>query len=157
MTVFGNYAHYYDLIYRDKDYEGEATYVDGLIRGHSSGARTLLELGCGTGRHAELLAQKGYEVVGLDLSDEMLKMANEKACAGATFMKGDIRQFSLGSQFDVAIALFHVVSYQVTNEGLLSTFKCVREHLKPGGLFRFRLLVWSGSPFREAGSSKCGL
>lgn len=74
MSAFGAYSRYYNLFYQDKDYPGEAEYVNGLIRKHHPGATTILDLGCGTGRHDLLLAKMGYEVTGVDRSEEMLSV-----------------------------------------------------------------------------------
>jgi hypothetical protein len=77
MSVFGNYARYYDLLNKDKDYEKEADYVHGLIQRYAPGSKTILDLGCGTGRHDFLLAEKGYSVTGIDMSEQMLSIAND--------------------------------------------------------------------------------
>jgi SAM-dependent methyltransferase len=74
-AVFDAYAAYYDLLYRDKDYAGEAEYVHRLIQRHRPGAKTILELGSGTGRHACELAKRGYAVTGIERSPEMLEKA----------------------------------------------------------------------------------
>jgi ubiquinone/menaquinone biosynthesis C-methylase UbiE len=63
-AVFADYARYYDLLYRDKDYAAEAEYVAGLIRKFHPAARSILELGSGTGIHASLPAEKGFTVHG---------------------------------------------------------------------------------------------
>ncbi|MDP3028836.1 MAG: class I SAM-dependent methyltransferase [Deltaproteobacteria bacterium] len=78
-TVFSNYARYYDLLYRDKDYAAEAEYVAGLIRKFHPSAESILELGSGTGKHALLLARKGFEVHGVELSEEMINIARSNA------------------------------------------------------------------------------
>ena len=143
MSVFGAYSRYYNLFYKDKDYAGEAEYVHGLIRQHRPGARSLLDLGCGTGRHAMLLAEKGYEVVGVDRSEEMLTVANahlaslEPHPASPLFHHGDIRTVRLNRTFDTVVSLFHVISYQNTNADLQAAFATVRKHLAPGGVFIF--------------------
>jgi len=137
MTVFGAYSRYYNLLYRDKDYSGEAAYVDGLIRTHLSSAESLLDLGCGTGRHALLLAERGYRVAGVDRSEEMLAAARSQPSPSATFHHGDIRTVRLGTGFDVVLSLFHVMSYQSSNEDLGAALATVRAHLRPGGIFIF--------------------
>lgn len=139
MSVFGNYSRYYDLLYRDKDYSGEADYVKALIEKHRPGARTVLDLGCGTGRHASLLAERGYEVVGVDRSPAMLAEARARAVSGGRteFVEGDLRTLRLQREFDVVISLFHVMSYQTTNADLLAALATLRAHLAPGGLFIF--------------------
>lgn len=137
MTVFGAYSRYYNLFYRDKDYVGEADYVHGLIQQYRPGARSLLDLGCGTGRHAPLLAQKGYNVTGVDRSEEMLAVANNFQSASVSFRLGDIRSVRLERTYDAVVSLFHVISYQTTNADLRNAFTTAREHLAPGGVFIF--------------------
>ncbi len=149
MSVFGNYARYYDLLYRDKDYVGEAQFIHRLIQTHAPDAQNILELGCGTGNHAVLLAKEGYQIHGVDFSQEMLQKADSRLCQLSPdlaprlqFSHGDIRQVRLNKTFDVVISLFHVISYQTTNDDLLAAFATVKEHLKPGGIFIFD--IWYG-------------
>ena len=79
MNQFGDlYSQYYDLLYSDKDYIGEVDYIDNLIKLHNKNVKTLLDMGCGTGKHAELFYEKGYKVHGIDLSEDMLKIANQR-------------------------------------------------------------------------------
>ena len=73
MIPFVTYARYYDLLYRDKDYATEAEYVARTVRAALPGACTVLELGCGTGRHGCLLASKGFYVHGIERSREMVE------------------------------------------------------------------------------------
>ena len=144
MSTFAKYAGYYDLMYRDKDYLGEVDFVSSLLKRHVPGCRTLCELGCGTGKHAALLAEMGYAVHGVDASVEMLEAAQARVAslppetAGRLhFSAGDARTCRLGNTFDAVLALFHVVSYQVTNEDLISMFNSAAAHLKSGGVFIF--------------------
>src|SRR5882672_7975309 len=111
MSVFKDYSAYYDLLYKDKDYAGEAAYIHDLIQRNSPGARTVLNLGCGTGNHDFLLADHGYEMIGL-----ARRKAEDGRRGGLSFQVGDARTAELGKTFDVVISLFHVMSYQVTNE-----------------------------------------
>ncbi len=117
-AVFADYARYYDLLYRDKDYAAETEYVAGLIRKFHPSARSILELGSGTGIHASLLAEKGFTIHGIERSAEMLARSQalaENMTAGhgqLTFSPGDIREICLNKRFDAVIALFHVISYQ---------------------------------------------
>ena len=78
VSIFENYAYYYDLLYSDKKYEEEVEYVNKLIQHFFTGAESLLELGCGTGVHAEYFAKCGYTVHGIDQSEAMLKLADER-------------------------------------------------------------------------------
>jgi len=143
MTVFGPYSRYYNLLYQDKDYVAEAAYVNGLIRKHLPAAASLLDLGCGTGKHCLLLAEMGYEVTGVDMSKEMLSVAASTIAslnpppAAIDFHQGDIRSIRLGRKYDVVTSLFHVMSYQTGNEDLQGALDTARAHLKPGGIFIF--------------------
>lgn len=144
MTVFGSYARYYDLLYRDKDYSAESQFVSRSIRKHAPRAKTLLELGSGTGMHACLLAQNSFKVHGIDRSEKMLDAAHARRRSlsnelqeSVTFSAGDVRKFDLHQTYDAVISLFHVVSYQVTNDDLLSMFQSVASHLSQGGIFLF--------------------
>ena len=147
--TFDSYARYYDLLYRDKDYKAEADYIAALIRRYRPDAHTILELGSGSGLHAILLSQKGFKVQGVERSEEMMRLAEKKLkkqpnskTSGLVFTQGDIRSIRLGKSFDAVIALFHVISYQTTNEDVIAAFQTAREHLNPGGLFIFD--VWYG-------------
>jgi SAM-dependent methyltransferase len=147
-AAFADYARYYDLLYRDKDYGAEAEYVANLIHKFHSSARSILELGSGTGTHASLLAEKGFTVHGIERSPQMLAQSltlTENKNAGhdrLTFAAGDIRQIRLNKRFDAVIALFHVISYQTTNEDVTAAFETARQHLNPGGVFIFD--AWYG-------------
>jgi SAM-dependent methyltransferase len=142
--VFDAYARYYDLLYRDKDYAGEAAYVATQLRRHAPQAKRLLELGCGTGAHAEHLARMGFAVHGIDQSDTMLVRAAERqatlpAQVGAliSFGPGNARSVRTGATYDAVISLFHVMSYQATDADLRAAFATAAAHLRPGGLFLF--------------------
>ena len=144
MTVFAGYSRYYDLLYRDKDYVGEARYVAELITRHAPAAREILEIGCGTGAHASEWAQMGFEVLGVDRSEGMLEAAEarratvEPAIAERlSFQEGDARTVRVGRRFGAVTSLFHVMSYQTTNNDIAAAFRTAREHLAPGGVFIF--------------------
>ncbi len=132
-----NYGRYYDLLYRDKNYEAEADYVSGLIRSASPGAKEILELGSGTGKHAALLCRKGMQVTGIERSAAMAEISNRKKVNGFRAVVGDISDFQLNQKFDAAISLFHVISYLNSNQQLVSCFKLVNQHLNADGLFIF--------------------
>lgn len=139
--VFDAYAAYYDLLYRDKDYPGEARYVHSLLRRHGVSDGDILELGCGTGKHAEQLGRLGFCVQGIDLSPSMVQIAKQRTPSDLTsrlkFEVGDARSARLNRHFDAAISLFHVASYQTTNEDLAGMFATAAAHLKTGGIFVF--------------------
>lgn len=142
--VFGlDYSAAYDALYVDKDYRAECDILHGLFLRAARPVRSVLDLGCGTGRHSVELAQRGYELVGIDLSEGMLEQARSRAKsegANATFMLGDIRHIQLDRRFDAVLSMFAVVGYQISNAAVRATFRNVRRHLEPGGVFVFD--VW---------------
>ena len=80
MKQFGNlYSQYYDLLYSDKDYIREVDYIIKLIKENIDHSKTLLDMGCGTGKHAELLSNKDFIVHGIDISEDMLKIAKKRS------------------------------------------------------------------------------
>jgi SAM-dependent methyltransferase len=135
--AFSKSAAYYDMLYRDKNYCREAAYINSLLQHYAPKVKTILEFGCGTGRHTKELAALGSDVLGVDISHEMLNQAEQLKVPGVTFMCGDMRSFHAGRTFDAVIAMFHVVSYLTTDSDLENAFKTVAEHLQSGGIFLF--------------------
>lgn len=149
MDNFGDYSAIYDLLYRQKDYAAEAAYVARTIRSVRPDATRILELGSGTGRHGRLLAGLGFRVHGIERSPGMVEVAQatsrDEGGLGAgsfTCEVGDLRTIALRSKFDAVVALFHVISYQTTDESLRTAFRVAYDHLAPAGVFLFD--VWHG-------------
>lgn len=145
MSNFQNYSACYDLLYADKNYPAEADYVARALKP----ARSVLELGSGTGRHGRLLAERGFDVLGVELSVEMAAEAQREGhlaapAGGGSFTceVGDLRCFRAGRRFDAVISLFHVISYQTSDDDLTAAFETAAEQLVPGGVFLFD--VWHG-------------
>jgi SAM-dependent methyltransferase len=134
---FELYSKYYDLIYQDKDYHAEANYVSNCIKSYSNNSESILEFGSGTGIHGLILQKKGYEIYGLERSEQMVQLAKSQ---GFSCEQSDITNFTLNKTFDVVLALFHVISYVNKNDSLIKVFKNAKDHLKSGGLFIFD--VW---------------
>lgn len=147
-AVFDAYAGYYDLLYQDKDYAGEARYIRGLLKRFASKSLAVLEIGSGTGRHALEFARMGYDVTGIERSGDMLKQARKLVGEARglrrppRFQSGDFQTFRAARRFDAALSLFHVVSYLPENGDVLAAFRNTRRHLKRGGTFIFD--VWYG-------------
>ncbi|MEE4216002.1 MAG: class I SAM-dependent methyltransferase [Xanthomonadales bacterium] len=141
MSVFDSYARYYDLLNKDKDYSAETRYVAKLIDRFGSAPCKLLDIGCGTGRHAELLFDEGFDMVGVDRSEAMVALAKAHH-SGMEFHVGDICNFQLGRRFQAVTALFHVFSYLTEENQLRAALKNIHEHLEPGGLMIFD--CWHG-------------
>jgi SAM-dependent methyltransferase len=137
---FKDYANYYNLLYKDKNYREEVDYINRLINKHNPGARTLIDLGCGTGNHAFEFERSGLHTTGVDLSAQMIAVANKnKAEKGseAVFYEGDIRSYRSGSRYDCVVSLFHVMSYQTTNADLSKAFDTAKQLMENDGIFIF--------------------
>jgi SAM-dependent methyltransferase len=140
VNSFGAYSKYYEFLYEDKNYQLEAEYIHRLLNKYSPAkTQSIFEMGCGTGKLAECLAKMDYKVHGIDLSESMLEKALERSKKLPQFQceMGDVRTFESQKQFDSVISIFHVMSYQNSNEDLLRAFLTANRHLKNGGLFIF--------------------
>lgn len=137
--IFDKYANYYDLLYYDKDYALEAEYISQIIKKYGEGTNTILDLGCGTGRHAELLTKKGFYVQGVDMSQKMIEHAKKRSENNnkLNFTVGNIQDFNFNKQYDTITALFHVMSYQNDDECVNKCLSNIYKHLKNNGIFVF--------------------
>lgn len=132
--VYGRSADAYDLIYDGigKDYRAEATEVAALVRDRRPGARTLLDVACGTGAHL-LHLQHDFAVAGVELSAHMADRARRRLPDVAVH-EGDMRLFDLGQRFDVVTCLFSSIGYARTPEDLDRALASMTRHLEPGGV-----------------------
>lgn len=143
MSVFQSYSQFYDSLYQTKDYKSEVKFIQTVIKKLSPiKVKEILSLGCGTCNHDILMAQKGYQITGLDQSPTMLSKAKMKIKStgllkNITLHQKDVRFFDMKRKFDFAMAMFNVIGYQTTNDDINSTFKNVSSNLKPSGLFLF--------------------
>ena len=99
--------------------------------------KTILDFGCGTGRHASLLVDKGYKVHGVDKSIQMLNIAKKLSKKKLSFSSSNTDGLKIKKKFDAIISIFHVMSYQIKNIELIKTFKIIKKHLVDGGVFIF--------------------
>lgn len=134
-------APIYDALMEEVDYRGWAFHVTEILSKQGIGPPArVLDLACGTGTATLLLAETGFDLIGLDLSKEMLEMARSKAEAKRAkieWMLGDMRRFKLDGPVDAAISLFDSINYLTEEPELLDCFACVRKSLRPGGMFLF--------------------
>jgi SAM-dependent methyltransferase len=137
MNNFDLYSKYYDLLYKDKNYNDEVDYILGLINQFSNKSQSIIELGCGSGNHAEFFQNHNYEITGIEQSEHLIKIAKDKNINNFTIVKGDITNFNLNIEFDIALSLFHVISYLTSNQLVYDCFINTHKHLKKDGLFIF--------------------
>lgn len=133
--MFSGSAELYDLIYSGfKDYPAEARELAALVRHAHPGARTVLDVACGTGEHARLLADEhGFAVDGLDLDPAFVEIARRKLPRGSVH-QGDMTSFALPRRYDVVLCLFSSIGYVRTLETVRRTLERFRAHLADGGI-----------------------
>ena len=138
----GRYAELYDLFYSDKPYAAEAAFVHDCFQKFGlSPIRKVLELACGTGRHALELDKSGYQITAMDRSPYMIEIARRRAAehnSRIVFAAGDMQQLPLAEkQFDAALCLFDSIGYLKTDKALRAALAAIWNHLRPNGLFIF--------------------
>lgn len=146
--MFARSARLYDAVYATmKDYRAEAERVHELVQARRPGARTLLDVACGTGAHLEHLAQH-YDVEGLDLDPDMLAVARERL-PGVPLHEADMAAFELGRTFDAVVCLFSSIAYVRAVDRLERAVASMAAHLQPGGVLVIEPWVlpeqWDGS------------
>lgn len=145
MENFKEYSYYYDAFYGDKDYRGEAECIKKLFNQYGKDISKVISFGCGTGKHDFELNKLGYHMTGIDLSSEMVEIAKKNAAIAGTdekFIVADIREFEPSDCYDAVVSLFHVMSYQNSNDDVISSFRTARKCLSKGGIFIFD--AWYG-------------
>jgi SAM-dependent methyltransferase len=132
--MFSASAEFYDLIYSTfKDYAREAAQIASLLRRLNPHCQSILDVACGTGEHARLLAAHGFVVDGLDLDPAFVHIAKQKHAAGR-FFEADMSDFHLSHRYDAVLCLFSSIGYLQTLDRVSRAFTCFREHLAPGGV-----------------------
>jgi ubiquinone/menaquinone biosynthesis C-methylase UbiE len=149
VLMYTDAARFYDLIHdalgRDPDAEADVFITE--IRRRCASARTLLDVACGTGANLPRFAES-FTVEGLDTSDEMLALAQER-CPEVPFVRADMRSFNLGRRFDAVVSLFSGIGYLTEEPDLRQAIFTMAAHLNPGGVLMLEGWIepdqWLGS------------
>ncbi|OOE04998.1 SAM-dependent methyltransferase [Anoxybacillus kestanbolensis] len=137
--TYERFASWYDQLMSDAPYDAWCALVERTVTSYHNGKR-LLDLGCGTGELAIRLSEKGFDVTGVDLSEQMLTIAQMKAeerGVNLSFFQQDMREFGPFEPFDTIVIFCDSLNYLLQEEDVIATFMRVHEQLRPGGLFLF--------------------
>lgn len=140
MSAYESFAQVYDLFMKDVPYDQWINYLEEIFDRFQVSPKLIAELGCGTGNITTRLAQKGFEMIGIDLSEDMLSIARDKAQKeklNILYLLQDMRAFELYGTVDCIISLFDSMNYILEEQELLQTFQWVNNYLNPKGLFVF--------------------
>ena len=132
------FADFYDEMMIYVDYDKWAKLIDNRIRELLTGKK-IMEIGCGTGEILQRLAAYGYEVSGIDISEEMLRIAKAKYDS-LDIKKEDMRIIKNENEFDGVVCVFDALNYLQSFEELKLVFENIRRAIKPSGIFLFDLL-----------------
>lgn len=140
MDAYGAFAEVYDIFMDETPYVAWADFATAVLRKAGIRDGLVLDLGCGTGTLTQLLAQAGYDMIGVDCSDRMLDIAMQKrdqSKADILYLQQDMRSFELYGTVRAVVSFCDSLNYLLKERELLRTFRLVYNYLDPGGLFLF--------------------
>ncbi|MDF2542639.1 MAG: class SAM-dependent methyltransferase [Herbinix sp.] len=142
MQPYTGFATLYDLFMDNVPYDDWTDYVVHLLKQFQIEQGLVLELGCGTGSVTRRLAERNFDMIGIDSSEEMLSIAREKSMEDGQnilYLCQDMREFELYGTVAAVVSVCDSMNYIVTEEDLLQVFRLVNNYLDPGGIFIFDL------------------
>ena len=140
MAGYGDFAYYYDMLTENVDYEERSNYISGLLAENGVGKGILLDLACGTGTMSFLLSDKGYDVIGVDASEEMLSVAQEKKMESGKdimFLCQRMEELDLFGTINAAICTLDSINHITDEETVRKAFSKVSLFMEDKGLFIF--------------------
>ncbi|MCT4565894.1 MAG: class I SAM-dependent methyltransferase [Maledivibacter sp.] len=140
MEAYSGFAQVYDFLMEDVDYDGWVDYIEKTYHKEGIKPHTILELACGTGNITNRLAKKGYDIIGVDISSEMLTFAKDKAQdmgINVKYLNQDMKELDYNKSIDSVLCLCDGVNYILDESDLLEVFQRVYSLLKKDGLFVF--------------------
>ncbi len=140
MEAYTSFAKVYDTFMDNVPYEEWADYVEQILKSYHITDGLLLDLGCGTGNLTEQMADKGYDMIGVDNAEDMLQAALEKKAANhhdILYLLQDMREFELYGTVRAVISICDSMNYITEEEDLLTVFRLVNNYLDPKGIFIF--------------------
>ena len=140
MDAYHNLAVSYDRLTNDVDYEATVNFYYEILAQEGLKPRTAMDLACGTGSVTAILAKKGLQVIGVDMSEEMLTVASQKACdmdPAPWFICQSLQELRLPRAVDLAVCALDSLDYITDPEDCREAIRRVYKYLNPGGIFIF--------------------
>lgn len=140
MEAYSDFALVYDTLMDNTPYERWCELIVGILKRYGIEQDLVLDLGCGTGTLTELLAKEGYDMIGVDYSEEMLSRAMEKreeSGLSILYLLQDMREFELYGTVKAVVSVCDSLNYLLEEEDVIETFRLVNNYLDPKGLFIF--------------------
>lgn len=140
LDAYTGFAAVYDTFMDNIPYEEWSEYLVGLLREYGVEDGLVLDMGCGTGSMTELLAGAGYDMIGIDNSEDMLELAMEKREESGhdiLYLLQDMREFELYGTVRAVVSICDSINYITEESDLLETFRLVNNYLDPKGVFIF--------------------
>lgn len=140
MNSYSELADCYDIFMEDTPYERWLEFVLNRFDKYKVPKGLVLDLGCGTGTFTQMLSDKGYDMIGVDVSDEMLGKAllkRDESGSDILYLLQDMREFELYGTVGAVVSVCDSINYLLTDEDVIQTFKLVNNYLDPGGIFIF--------------------
>jgi SAM-dependent methyltransferase len=156
MQAYTGFAQVYDIFMDNVPYDEWANYLAGLLQEYGLHSGLVLELGCGTGSITRRLAAKGYDMIGIDISEEMLEIARDleynrdfdpsedfieadelQERNNILYLQQDMREFELYGTVSAVVSICDSMNYITSEEELLKVFQLVNNYLDRGGTFIF--------------------
>lgn len=141
-NAYGSFASVYDTFMDNVPYEQWSGYLVSLLQEYGIEDGLVLDLGCGTGSLTEQLAKKGYDMIGVDNSSDMLEIAMDKKAASGLdilYLMQDMRDFELYGTVKAVVSICDSMNYILSEDELTTVFRLVNNYLDPGGIFIFDL------------------
>lgn len=142
MEAYTSFARVYDTFMDNIPYQEWAEYIKGLLQTYEVESGLVLDLGCGTGNLTQILAKSGYDMIGIDNSEDMLEIAMEKKYEtnlDILYLLQDMREFELYGTVKAVVSICDSLNYILSEEELIDVFKLVNNYLDPKGIFIFDL------------------
>lgn len=140
MEAYTSFAAVYDTFMDNIPYEEWGVYLKSLLKEYDVKNGLVLDLGCGTGTMTEILAEDGYDMIGIDNSEDMLEIAMEKKVESGhdiLYLLQDMREFELYGTVNAVVSICDSVNYITEEEELVEVFRLVNNYLDPKGIFIF--------------------